>query len=127
MESNLSSEVIYMIFNNPLKLKVYIHDSEIDMRKSWEGLISMVRYSMNLNPFDASLFVFYGKSRKLVKILYWDGNGFCIWMKKLYKGNFPFGKSGKTQMSHRDLKWLLSGIDTRKQHEVIKQTYITEE
>ncbi len=127
MESNLSGEVVYMIFNNPLKLKIYIHDSEIDMRKSWEGLIGMVHYSMNLNPFDKSLFVFYGKSRKLVKILYWDGNGFCIWMKKLYKGKFPFGKRGKTQMNHRDLKWLLSGIDTRKRHEVLQQTYITEE
>ena len=105
-----------MIFRNPLKCKIYLYPKEIDMRKSWNGLLSIVQYEMNLIPFEEVLYVFFGRSRKLVKTIYWDGNGFCIWMKKLSKGSFPFQKNGIPNLSRKELLYLLSGIDTRRKH-----------
>ena len=109
-----------MIFRNALKLKVYLYPKQIDMRKSWSGLVSLVQHDMKLDIYQESLFVFCGRSNRLVKILYWDGNGFCIWMKRLEEGNFPFQSKGSPEITRRELMWLLSGIDTRKQHKMIK-------
>ncbi len=108
-----------MIFNNPLKLKVYLYPKQIDMRKSWNGLLSMVQNDMKLDVYDKSLFVFCGKKNHQIKILYWDGNGFCLWMKRLEKGIFPFKSYKNPQISRKQLLWLLRGIDTRRVHKEI--------
>jgi transposase len=89
------------------------------MRKSWNGLLSFVQEDMNLSPYEENIFVFMGKSLKQVKIFYWDGNGFCICMKKLEKGKFPFQLNGKVELTRRELTRLLSGVDFRKQHQSI--------
>ena len=91
----------------------------IDMRKSWNGLVSLVQVGMNLDAYEKSMFVFCGRSQKLIKIIYWDGNGFCIWMKRLEKGIFPFNPNMNLEISRSQLMQLLSGIDTRKKHEEI--------
>lgn len=89
------------------------------MRKSWSGLVSLVQLGMNLDVYEKSIFIFCGRSQKLIKIVYWDGNGFCIWMKRLEKGIFPFIQNGNLEMSRSELMRLLSGIDTRKKHKEI--------
>ena len=66
-----------MILSNPFRFKIYLYPKIIDMRKSWNGLVSLVQVGMNLDPFEKSLFVFCGRSQRLIKIIYWDGNGFC--------------------------------------------------
>ncbi|MCB1144137.1 MAG: IS66 family insertion sequence element accessory protein TnpB [Leptospiraceae bacterium] len=53
---------------------------------------------MNLDPYSRSLFLFSGHSRKLSKIFYWDGNGFCIWQKKLQSN---FGGIEESEESQR--------------------------
>ena len=107
-----------MILRDPLKLKVYIRTGYTDMRKSWNGLYGIIKEEMNLDPYSRSLFLFSGHSRKLIKIFYWDGNGFCIWQKKLEKGQFawPSGSMDRVSISRRELNWLLRGIDFRKEH-----------
>lgn len=107
-----------MILSNPFRFKIYLYPKQIDMRKSWNGLVSLVQL-MNLDPFQESLFVFCGRTQKIIKIIYWDGNGFCMWMKRLEKGNFPFNPEMKLEISRKELLWLLSGIDTRKRHRAI--------
>ncbi|MBK8393849.1 MAG: IS66 family insertion sequence element accessory protein TnpB [Leptospiraceae bacterium] len=108
-----------MILSNPFRFKVYLYPKIIDMRKSWNGLITLVQYGMNLDPFQQSLFVFCGRSQRLIKIIYWDGNGFCMWMKRLEKGNFPFSPNENLEISRKELIWLLSGIGSRKKHKAI--------
>jgi transposase len=108
-----------LILRNPFGLKFYLYPEFIDMRKSWSGLVSLVRSGLNLDPFEKNLFIFCGRSRRLVKIVYWDGNGFCIWMKRLEKGIFPFSPNQDLEISRKDLLLLLSGIDSRKRHEEI--------
>lgn len=109
-----------MILRNPLKMKIYLYPKQIDMRMSWNGLFGLVTEEMKMNVYDRSLFVFCGRSNHLIKILYWDGNGFCIWMKRLEKGNYPFQSRGRLSISKKELLWLLSGIDTRRQHKELK-------
>jgi len=105
-----------MIFKNPLKMNIYFYHNAIDMRKSWNGLIAIVKEDMELSVFSESIFVFSGKNGKLVKILYWDGNGFCIWMKKLEKGKFYSLVKKGYRLTSKELYMFLSGIDMRKKH-----------
>ncbi|HNF63852.1 MAG TPA: IS66 family insertion sequence element accessory protein TnpB [Leptospiraceae bacterium] len=108
-----------MIFRNPLRLKIYLYPERIDMRKSWSGLLSLVQEGMRLNAYEESLFVFCGRSGRLVKLMYWDGNGFCIWMKKLEQGVFPFGIRDGLKIRMPELRNLLSGIDARREHRIM--------
>lgn len=58
------------------------------MRKSINGLCSIVEFELQLNPFHGHLFIFLGKRRDSVKILFWDKDGFCLFQKRLEKGVF---------------------------------------
>jgi len=60
------------------------------MRKSIYTLGYLVSSEMNLDILGDSIFIFSNKRRDTLKILYWDGNGFCLWVKKLEKDRFPF-------------------------------------
>ncbi|MCC6274550.1 MAG: IS66 family insertion sequence element accessory protein TnpB [Leptospiraceae bacterium] len=60
-----------MILTNPFQFKIYLYPKVIDMRKSWNGLVSLVQFGMNLDPYQKSLFVFCGRSQRLIKIIYW--------------------------------------------------------
>lgn len=67
----------------PLDLKVHLASAPVDMRKSYQTLGVLVKNVLNKDPFCGHLFVFYNKRKDLVKILYWQKNGFCLWQKKL--------------------------------------------
>jgi transposase len=60
-----------MILTNPFQFKIYLYPHYIDMRKSWNGLVGLVKNGMNLDPFAKNLFVFCGRSKRLIKIIYW--------------------------------------------------------
>jgi transposase len=60
-----------------------------DMRKQINGPSALVQEKRLEGPFDGSYYVLCGKTRKVVKILYWDSTGFCLWLKRLEKDSFP--------------------------------------
>jgi transposase len=66
-------------------------------------------------PFSGHLFVFRGKRGDLVKVLYWDGQGFCLFAKRLEKGHFvwPITRQGTVTLTPAQLSMLLEGIDWR--------------
>lgn len=107
-----------MIFREPLKLAVYVRPGRTDMRRAITGLLSVVSESMRVDPFSESLFLFCGRSRKIVKLLYWDGNGFCLWQKRLEQGSFPWPENTESalHLTTEELHWLLSGVDFRRRH-----------
>lgn len=107
-----------MIFREPLKLAVYVKPGRTDMRRAINGLLAIVNESMKVDPFSESLFLFCGRSRKIVKILYWDGNGFCLWQKRLEHGSFawPENTESALHLTAEELNWLLSGVDFRHRH-----------
>jgi len=96
---------------------VFIMPGYVDMRKAINGL-SMLAASKDLNVYDGSFFVFCGKSRQTIKIVYWEVNGFCLWQKKLAKEKFkwPQNVSDVRKFSSRELRWLLDGLDPIKTH-----------
>ncbi len=93
--------------------RVYLATGHTDMRKAINGLSIMVQTQLELDPFSGHLFVFCNRSRNIIKILYWDLNGFCLWQKRLEKQTFKWPSSEKEVMGleSRQLAWLLDGLD----------------
>lgn len=100
------------------KRRVYLRPGYTDMRKSINSLGVIVQESMKLNLFEASFFLFCNRRRDILKILYWDKNGFCLWQKRLEEEKFPWAESeeGVSEISTKKLFWLLKGIDFFKEH-----------
>ena len=98
--------------------RVFVAVGHTDMRKSINGLSILVEQAMALNPFSGDLFVFCNRLRSIIKILYWDRNGFCLWHKRLEKHRFKWPQSANevVNIDQRQLQWLLSGLDIADAH-----------
>jgi len=83
-----------------------------DMRKSINGLSILVAEQLELDPLSGHLFAFCNRKRDLVKILYWDRNGFCLWQKRLEKDRFRWPDSAEDVIGigGRELSWLIDGL-----------------
>ena len=101
-----------MLFSSP-DIKVYLALGYTDMRKSINGLSIMVQKNMELDPFSGHFYVFCNRKRNIMKLLYWDTNGFCLWTKRLEKQFFrwPKSESDILAISYRELKWLIDGLE----------------
>ncbi|WP_312593271.1 IS66 family insertion sequence element accessory protein TnpB [Stutzerimonas nitrititolerans] len=62
--------------------KVYLYPKPVDFRKSINGLAALVELDIKVEVFNPVLFVFLNRTRSQVKILYWERNGFCLWLKR---------------------------------------------
>jgi transposase len=100
------------MFSSLSGLKVYLVLGSTDMRKSVNGLSIFISEHMNVDLFTGHLFVFSNKRRNILKILYWERNGFCLWYKRLEKErfNWPENESEVLEISSRELSWLLDGL-----------------
>ena len=58
--------------------RIYLYSGPCDMRKSFDGLCGLVRSELGADPLSGSLFVFCNRRRNMVKVLYWDRDGFAI-------------------------------------------------
>ena len=88
------------------------------MRKSFDSLATLVRENLQLDPLSGHLFVFRGRTRaNLIKILFWDGTGLCLFTKRLEHGVFlwrPSIDAGETlSLSSAQLSLLIDGVDWR--------------
>jgi transposase len=87
------------------------------MRKSFRGLIALTEAVLRQQPDSGHLFVFVNRRRDLLKVLYWDGTGFCIWYKRLERGSFQApilaaeDKEPGLELSAVQLSLMLQGID----------------
>jgi len=72
----------------PPGVRIYLAMGPTDMRKGFDGLSMLAQELLKQEPFSGHLFVFRGKRGDLVKVLYWDGQGFCLFAKRLEKGRF---------------------------------------
>jgi transposase len=85
------------------------------MRRGFDGLARQVQQVLGHDAFCGHLFVFRGKRGDLVKVLYWDGQGLCLFAKRLERGRFiwPQAKDGVVSLTPAQLSMLLEGIDWR--------------
>ena len=92
--------------------RVFLAVGPTDMRKSINGLSILVENTMELDPFCGHLFGFCNRKRDIVKILYWDRNGFCLWHKRLEKDRFRWPESAEDVLAIgiRELNWLIDGL-----------------
>jgi len=97
--------------------KVYLAKEATDMRKGFPGLVALTEAVLRQEPTSGHLFVFLNRRRDLMKILYWDGTGFCIWAKRLERGSFqrPPRVADDAlpglELSAAQLTMMLEGID----------------
>jgi transposase len=97
--------------------RVYLAKDPTDMRRSFRGLILLTEAVLRQDPLSGHLFVFLNRRRDLMKILYWDGSGYCIWYKRLERGTFqrPLAaiqdQQGGAELTPTQLALMLQGID----------------
>ena len=103
----------------PKRAKVFLCLDPVDMRKSFDGLSIWVADALERSPMSGDLFVFSNRRRKIIKILYYDRNGFCIWSKRLSKHRFrwPKDEASAKEIRKHELAWLLDGLDMEQAHE----------
>lgn len=97
-----------------LAVKVYLATGSTDMRKGFDSLAALVRDHLGHDPLSGSLFLFVGRDRDRLKILYWDSDGFALWYKRLEEGTFrlPSKNAGASvELKASELAMLLEGID----------------
>jgi transposase len=93
----------------------------------WVSIVALrVQEVLKLNPLDGNLFVFRGRSGSLIKVIWSDGQGSCLFTKKLDRGRFvwPSAEGGAVSISAAQLSYLLSGIDWRNPQETWRPTRV---
>ena len=96
---------------------VFIHREPVDMRKAINGLSEIVALSEMGDLMGPNLFVFCGKRRHSIKLIYFDRSGFAMWQKKLEKDTFPWPKKMTEKvvtLTPEQFDWLLDGYDVWK-------------
>jgi len=100
----------------PIGVRIFLAVEPVDLRASFYRLAAHARGALGQDPQTGHIYVFIGKGRSLVKILYWDRNGYCIFAKKLERGHFklpadiPDGVC-RHEVDFATLTMLLEGID----------------
>ena len=100
--------------------KIYLASAFVDLRKSYQTLGMHVQHILGGDPLSGNLFVFYNKRCDLLKILYWQTNGFCLWQKRIEKGSFKIAKdlsALKAEITFYQLHGLIQGLDWQSRAE----------
>ena len=99
----------------PSSVRIYLATGWVDMRKSIDGLSAVVQSQWRLDPTSGHLFVFVGRRRDRLKILYFDHGGYVVYYKRLEMGRFKLpviaADATRVVLEPADLTMLLRGID----------------
>ena len=100
----------------PTGTQIWIAAGVTDLRRGFTGLSATVQTVLKESPFSGHVFVFRGRRGDLVKLLWWDGDGLCLFAKRLERGRFiwPKAEEGAVSLSRAQLSMLLEGIDWRR-------------
>jgi transposase len=102
--------------------RIWLACGMTDMRKGFDGLAAIVQLQLAEDPFSGQLFVFRGRRGDRVKLLWWDGDGLCLFAKRLERGRFvwPRAAHGTVYLSQAQLAMLLEGIDWRRPQRTVQ-------
>jgi len=100
----------------PAGVRIYLACGATDMRKGFDSLSVMAQEVLKQDPFAGHLFAFRGRRGDLVKVLYWDGQGFCLFAKRLEKGRFvwPPIVDGTMTLTPAQFSLLIEAMDWRR-------------
>ena len=100
-----------------MAVRIYLCVQPTDMRRGFDTLAASVKEFLRHDPFSGNLFLFVGRGKDRMKILYWDRDGFCLWYKRLEEGTFklPSHKDApvSVELKATELAMLLEGIDLK--------------
>ena len=99
------------------------------MRKQINGLAALVSHGFSGELLTGDLFLFCGRNLTMIKALYWDSNGFCLWTKRVEKGSFPWPRASAEDskpviLTRAELAMILDGIDFRKRFKPLHYSQI---
>jgi len=99
----------------PSGVRVWIATGHTDMRRGMNSLALLVQEALKRDPHGGDLYVFRGKSGRLIKILWHDGLGMSLYAKRLERGKFiwPAVSAGAVSISAAQMAYMLEGIDWR--------------
>ena len=97
-------------------IRIWIAAGVTDLRRGFVGLSARVQTVLEQDPFSGHVFVFRGRRGDLIKVLWFDGDGLCLFAKRLERGRFvwPKAESGTVALTRAQLSMLLEGIDWRR-------------
>ena len=100
----------------PAGTRIWIVAGVTDMRRGFVGLSGMVQTALKENPFSGQVYIFRGRRGDLIKVLWFDDDGLCLFAKRLEKGRFiwPQATNGTVSLTPAQLSMLLEGIDWRR-------------
>ena len=100
----------------PAGTKVWIAGGVTDMRRGIAGLSGLAQNVLLENPASGAVFAFRGRKGDRLKLLHWDGHGFCLYYKVLERGCFPWPKAsgGAVHLTSAQLSMRWEGIDWRR-------------
>ena len=100
----------------PAQTQIWIAAGVTDLRRGFDGLSAIAQTALEQNPFSGHVFVFRGRRGDLIKLLWWDGDGLCLFAKRLERGRFvwPQAENGTVSLTRAQLSMLLEGIDWRR-------------
>ena len=89
-----------MMLNFRHGVRIFISTEPTDMRKGFDGLLAIVEHHWGTSPLSGDMFVFSNRRRTLLKLLYWDADGYAIWYKRIERGTFRNRRSAKPSPTH---------------------------
>ena len=97
-------------------VRVYLSCGVTDMRKGIAGLAALAQDVLRQKPSSEAVFAFRGRRGDRIKLLFWDGQGFCYYYKVLERGRFPWPTAldGAARLTSAQLAMLWEGMDWRR-------------
>jgi transposase len=100
----------------PSHTQIWIAAGVTDLRRGFAGLSALVQTKLEKSPMSGQVFIFRGRRGDLVKLIWFDGDGLCLFQKRLERGRFiwPQATEGSVSLTRAQLSMLLEGIDWRR-------------
>ncbi len=111
----------------PADTKVWLAAGVTDMRRGMYGLAALVQTQLETTPYSGHVFAFRGRRGDLLKVLWADRDGLCLFVKRLERGRFvwPQAASGSVHLTPAQLSMLLEGIDWRRPERTWQPLHVT--
>ncbi|MBQ6148780.1 MAG: IS66 family insertion sequence element accessory protein TnpB [Oscillospiraceae bacterium] len=100
--------------------QIYVACGYTDMRKSIDGLVTLVHEHFNMDPYEPALFLFCGRKADRIKALMWENDGFVLLYKRLESGKFqwPRIEDELQPITWQQFRWLMEGLQVEQKHSI---------